>query len=1261
MHQIARFCAVFCRSRAGRLARAVAPVAAAAFLLVTACQSGDPTGGLGPPATGILSVAIQGLPAGVPAAVTVTNSQGFQRSLVGPETLTGLAPGVYTVTAGDLVLESDRYAPAPSTQNVTVTAGTAAAVVSVAYVLTTGRLAVTVTGVPAGATAAILVTGPAGYSHPLAAPETLLGLVPGTYTVHAPSIVASGDRYDAQAESQDVVVAASDVPAAASVAYSPATGRLLVDVAGLPAGTGASMTVTGPGGFSQTLSGGQMLTGLAPGSYLVTAASVPSDGYTYSPNPASQNAGVSVGATANAGVVYAASTGSLALTVSGLPGGINGSVTVAGPGGFSQTITSSQTLSGLLPGGYTVAAASVSSGASTYAPAPGIQTVPVSAGTTAPATVAYTIATGLLTVTVSGLPGGTNASVTVTGPGGFSQNLTATQTLSGLTPGSYTIAGSNVASGGSTYAPAPVSQSKAVSAGATAAASVIYAATTGGLTVTISGLPGGTNASVTVTGPGGFSQNLTATQTLNGLTAGGYTVTAASVTSGSFGYSPVPGSQSVTVSGGATASASVTYSASTGGLTVTISGLPGGTNASVTVTGPGGFSQNLTATQTLSGLTPGSYTIAGSNVASGGFTYAPAPVSQSKAVSAGATAAASVSYAATTGSLTVTISGLPGGTSANVTVTGPGGFSQNLTATQTLTGLTPGSYTIAASNVASGGFTYAPAPVSQSKAVSAGATAAAGVSYSPSGGGPTLDLSVNGVYLTQAAQKYDGSVPLVAGRDAYLRVFALANQANTAAPQVRVRLYSGAVLVQTYTIAAPSLSVPTAVNEGSLVSSWNVLVPAALVQPNLKVLADVDPANGVAESDESDNQFPSSGTPGPVDVRALPTYMVRFVPVLQQANGTQGNVTVGNTSSFLADPKLLLPIGAFDADVRAVYTTTAPALDSGNSNGAWGTILSEVLALRGTDGSTRYYYGVVHTTYGSGVAGIGYVGGSARAAIGWDNLPSGSNVMAHETGHNMGRQHAPCGGAGSPDPAYPYAGGAIGVWGLNVTTLALKAPTLPDLMGYCNPNWVSDYNWSAMVTYRQGGPNNAPPAAGVVADSGLLVWGRITDTGVVLEPAFKVGARPDLAPRPGPYRLQLLGRNGSLAGSLSFEATEVADLPGGVERHFAFVLPLDPALEQDLAEIRVLAGTRIASRVSSSSGAPAVDPEQRLTRAGAQQVEVTWNPSRYPMVMVRDAATGQVLSFARGGAARLWTRSGRFDLIFSDGVRSVRRQGRTLQ
>ena len=79
-------------------------------------------------------------------------------------------------------------------------------------------------------------------------------------------------------------------------------------------------------------------------------------------------------------------SGSLNVTIRGLPAGVAAAVTVTGPASYSKLLTASGTLDGLAPGAYAVSAASVLQGTASLVPVPATQQVQVTAGATASAT-----------------------------------------------------------------------------------------------------------------------------------------------------------------------------------------------------------------------------------------------------------------------------------------------------------------------------------------------------------------------------------------------------------------------------------------------------------------------------------------------------------------------------------------------------------------------------------------------------------------------------------------------------------------------------------------------------------------------------------------------------------------------------------------------------------------------------------------------------------------------------------------------------------
>ncbi|PYV96297.1 MAG: hypothetical protein DMG89_18150 [Acidobacteria bacterium] len=507
-----------------------------------------------------------------------------------------------------------------------------------------------------------------------------------------------------------------------------------------------------------------------------------------------------------------------------------------------------------------------------------------------------------------------------------------------------------------------------------------------------------------------------------------------------------------------------------------------------------------------------------------------------------------------------------------------------------------------------------------------------------------LDLTIDGLYVTQATQDYpNSSVPLVKDRSGWVRVFVKANQTNTAAPQVRVQFINGST-TNTVTINAPSSSVPTSIDPNSD-ASWDAAVPAAWIQPGTQVVALVDPSGAITESDKNNNQFSQN-----LDVRTLHTWKVTLLPV-HTGNGLTGVVTNANRtqSDWVDFAKRLHPVpDVVNVTVGATLNSSVNSLSS--SGTGWSNVLSEVSAKRSADGVTdRYYYGVVKVSYTSGVAGIGYIG--FPAAIGWD-YSSGPSVLAHEEGHNFGRQHSPCGGASNPDPNYPYPGGIIGVpgWDAFATTSNLKTSNHTDIMGYCSNQWVSDYVYTSVLNFRANNSFDVAPDVVGSAQEGLLVWGRIENDRVILEPAFHVPAT-GVAPQAGAYTWEARDALGRSLLSVPFDAPEVADVPGSSLRIFSFVVPATTENMTNLHTLSISKDGRELARVLPGA-APGLQPTLHVQRMPDRTLQLSWNAQSYPVLMLRDARTHEVRGFVRGGSAVIRDVPDDLEIHFSDGVRS---------
>jgi gliding motility-associated-like protein len=619
-------------------------------------------------------------------------------NIAGPNSLSGLAAGTYTVTITD-------NSSCTATTTVTITQPASAAAVSITASTDascgSGNGSATATATGGSSPYDYVWTGSAGTlqtTNNIAGANTLSGLVAGTYTV---TITDNNNcTSSVVATIANTGGATTTITAQTNVLCAGATtGSATASASG-----GASpydYVWTGPAGTLQTtnnVAGTDALNGIGAGTYTVTVT---------------DNSGCISTATATITEPSATSVSITAFT-DATCGAVNGSATATatggsspydyvwtGPAGTLQTtnnIAGANTLSGLAAGTYTVSITDdnncVSSTTATIA-------------NTGGATVSITAQTNVLCF------GGTTGDATATAVGGSSpydyvwtgttgtlqttNNIAGANTLSGLAAGTYTVSVTDNAGCISSVTATITEPASAASVLITGTTGTPCGLSTGDATAQASG--GSSPYDYVWTGPTGTLQttnNIAGPNTLSGIAAGTYTVT-------------------ITDNNGCTSSSTATVN-SIGGATVSITAQTnvlcfGGTTGDATATASAGTSpydyvwtgttgtlqttNNIAGPNTLSGLGAGTYTVT--------VTDNSGCISSTNVTITEPLSAASVVVTATTpagcgianGSATALASG--GSSPYDYVWTGSTGTLQttnNITTANTLSGLAAGTYTV---------------------------------------------------------------------------------------------------------------------------------------------------------------------------------------------------------------------------------------------------------------------------------------------------------------------------------------------------------------------------------------------------------------------------------------------------------------------------------------------------------------------------------------------------------------------------------------
>ena len=440
---------------------------------------------------------------------------------------------------------------------------------------------------------------------------------------------------------------------------------------------------------------------------------------------------------------------------------------------------------------------------------------------------------------------------------------------------------------------------------------------------------------------------------------------------------------------------------------------------------------------------------------------------------------------------------------------------------------------------------------------------------------PCAEREAPAAYLVQAVQSRTFPVPLVAGKPALLRVFPTAARAAGArVPAIRARFFVDGREAHVEYVPGKSEAIPARVDEGSLATSVSAEIPGSVVQPGLEMVVEVDPDGTLDPALGVARRIPVTGRLA-VDVRALPPLELTVVPFLwAQApdssilTAVQGMAADPRGHALLADVRALLPVGALEVAAHE------PVLSSSNDARR---LMEETEAIRALEGGGGHYLGTMAGPV-TGPSGTAFLPGRAGFSI------PRSGTIAHELGHNLGLHHAPCGGAGDPDPSFPHPDGSAGAWGYDFARGELVGPTTPDLMSYCGPpDGISDYHFANALRYRLFEARAAvKPAA--APERSLLLWGGADADGApFLNPAFIVEAPPALPDSAGAYTLTGGTAGGTELFSFRFAMPHAADGDGG--SGFAFVLPAEPGWAGDLGSI-TLAGPGGSFALNDDSDVP---------------------------------------------------------------------------
>lgn len=440
---------------------------------------------------------------------------------------------------------------------------------------------------------------------------------------------------------------------------------------------------------------------------------------------------------------------------------------------------------------------------------------------------------------------------------------------------------------------------------------------------------------------------------------------------------------------------------------------------------------------------------------------------------------------------------------------------------------------------------------------------------------PVAGLDIVGITVSQGVEitLYDeGSgvpdiqAPIIRQRDLNLRVFVNTHdefESHKVRAVLEVEDNNGVEVIEVaQRVSGRSL-------RGQLDSTFNFDVPADLVKANTEFRVALYEVN-VTEAWPG-TVGSTTWESGSIDTVKSDVLNIRLIPVRYNADGSG---RLPDTSDA--------QIANYRDLIRSMYPVEDVTVEVGNvldwpyeiraDGSGWSDLLYTIADMRDNANvyDNTYFYGIFEPDsnffefcnfgcvlglsnlawnandpwYRSSI-GLGYSGFQNQAA----------ETFVHEVGHAHGRNHANCGGASGIDPNYPYSPNAIiGSWGYDTYTGELFAPDeTHDVMAYCTPLWISDYQYFSL--YQRISDIQA------AARQATIPWQTIR---VDMQGEARLDKIRDFTPNVAgePVTVQLLGWDGGVIDEVVGRYSPLSHIHGGM-------VMIDPITDPAVVDVRV--------------------------------------------------------------------------------------------